>query len=181
LGRGIRYALLCEAAFERTPRRDGHPRPGAAPPARAPRGRAEERTISGAVDISGVCTARSRSWLRSWVADERRGRDQETGHRIHTTHEKTAGKTQVAFSHSRIALRRTSLIHEIHSTAENPPPIPKTPPDHSSVSCGCAPPRDLSRAVPWESRLAHVVLAPDGGIQSLRGCSVGAGSAYADE
>ena len=118
------------------------------------------------------------TWLRSWVADRTAGSRTRSGP---TTHEKTAGKTQVAFSHSRIALRRTSLIHEIHSTAENPPPIPKTPPDHSSVSCGCAPPRDLSRAVPWESRLAHVVLAPDGGIQSLRGCSVGAGSAYADE
>ena len=50
----------------------------------------------------------------------------------------------------------------------------------------CTPPQDLSgrlkSSAPWERQLAPVVLAPDVGIQSLRGCSVvGAGSAYADE
>ena len=40
----------------------------------------------------------------------------------------------------------------------------------------------LKSSAPWERQLAPVVLAPDVGIQSLRGCSVvGAGSAYADE
>lgn len=46
----------------------------------------------------------------------------------------------------------------------------------------CTPPGRLKSSAPWERQLAPVVLAPDVGIQSLRGCSVvGAGSAYADE
>ena len=64
LGRGIRPALnpLLRSARP-TPLGETSPAPG-----RRSRSHGRMRTSPGAMDISGIWTARSRSWLRPWVA-----------------------------------------------------------------------------------------------------------------